>query len=126
MRKYKGVTLVELLVSVLILALIMAGLANVFYTSRRYIALSRSRAQAAEFSKKALDNLSSYVRQDTLSSSANPLCTSAGCTSTNKQGETIGLNYITYNSSYNVSNVSITAPEMRRVKIKVNWTEPVN
>ncbi|MCM8779623.1 MAG: prepilin-type N-terminal cleavage/methylation domain-containing protein, partial [Candidatus Omnitrophica bacterium] len=61
----RAVTLVELLVSVMILALIIAGLANIFFTSRRYITFSRSRTQAAEFSKTVLDNLYKEVRQDT-------------------------------------------------------------
>jgi len=128
MRKYKGVTLVELIVSVLILALIMAGLANIFYTSRRYIVLNRSRIQAVEFSKTVLENLSSFVRQDSWNNPANDLCinTSAGCLPNNRNDYgTSSFNYVTYNTSYNVSNVT-NAPEIRKVKIKVNWTEPVN
>lgn len=119
----RAVTLVELLVSVVILALIIAGLANIFVTSRRYVAWNRSRLQATEFNKQILENFTVQVRQDTWNDASNPLYVGTG-----KTNGTVTLNNILYNSSYNVSdmnNATFQNAEMRKVRMVINWTEPV-
>lgn len=67
----KALTLVEILVATVILALVVTGLANVFVSGKRYIKQSRLRMAGGEIGKKFLDPLQSYVRQDTWST--NPL-----------------------------------------------------
>jgi Tfp pilus assembly protein PilV len=67
----KALTLFEIIVSVVILALVITGLANVFVAGKRYIKYSRLRMSGGEIGKRFLDHLQAYVRQDTWST--NPL-----------------------------------------------------
>ena len=118
----KGVTLVELVVSVIILALIVAGLAHIFVASRRFITLARSRAQAMEYNVNFLDSLNIHIRQDQWDNTSNPLYPSA----TLKSGGSAKLDYINYSCEYNVTDLSTMAgnPKLRKVTMTVNWTEP--
>ena len=117
----KAVTLVELMVATVLTALILAGMAYVFVSARRYILFNRASTQAMEYGKGILDSFSSSVRQDTWTTTTNPLCTSAGCAVANKPGGSTTLNNISFAATYNVSNQG----ELRKVKMKINWTEPV-
>lgn len=125
MRK-KGVTLVEIMVSTILVVLIVAGMAHVFVTARRYAALNRSRMQAMEFNKQILDGFAQSVRQDTWTDLTNPL----GRNIENQPNATTTYNAIAYNSTFNVTAApplygSDKIPALRKVKLIINWTEPV-
>jgi len=105
-----GLTLLEIIVSTIILALVMVGLVNVFVVGRKYIQHSRYRMAAGEIGKKFIDPLQQYVRQDTWSS--NPLGANSLANSTS------GI----YTASYSIS----THPSdntIKKVKTTVSWTE---
>jgi prepilin-type N-terminal cleavage/methylation domain-containing protein len=61
----KGLTLVEIIVAMVLLAGVMAGLTNVFVSGSRYVLHSRSRLSSMELGKFFLDPLQNEVRQDT-------------------------------------------------------------
>jgi len=111
----KGFTLLEILVSALILALVMTGMANIFLASRRYLMRTRSKIQAAELGRLFLAPLQMDVRQDQWGSN----CLSAGTGCPGAQT----INNIPYTPTYEISNVAGTT--LRKVKVTINWpTEP--
>lgn len=69
----RALTLFEILVSVVILALVITGLANVFVAGKRYIKYSRLRMGGGEIGKRFLDPLQTYVRQNDWNTSTNRL-----------------------------------------------------
>ncbi len=126
MPRAKALTFVELIVSVVILALIIGGLANIFVTARRYIAYNRSRIQAVEFNKRILNSFYATVKQDDWNQDSNPIYVPPGGSRT-ATNDTINLNNILYVSSYTVSdmnNITYGNALLRKVKMSINWTEP--
>lgn len=122
----KGLTLLEILISALILAIVMVGLANIFVAGKRFIVLPRSRIQAAELGRLFLAPLQMQVRQDTWNNSANLLYIPAGSNSTTFSGANISLNNVNYTSLYNVSRIFYgngTDSGLRRVNVRVLWNE---
>jgi len=138
--KKSGFTLLEILVSALIMAIVMLGLANVFFAGKRYVYHARSRIAATEISKTFLDPLASQVRQ-----SANNTTINDGWNQTSNALRT-GLRYcdnntshaalqqegclseaertfdsMVYSATYNISDVNGT--DLRKVRLVVNWSE---
>lgn len=113
----KGFTLIEILVSAFILALVMTGLTYVFVAAKRQILHSRSRIQAAELGQLFLGPLQMDVREDNWASN----CLSGDGTTPPCPG-TQTIEDITYTPSYNISGV--TGNTLRKVKVTINWTEP--
>ncbi len=110
----KGFTLIEILVSALILALVMTGMANIFLASRRHLMHTRSKTQAAELGRLFLAPLQMDVRQDQWSS--NCLGSGTGCPG----AETI--DNITYTPTCNRTlNSPIT--NLNKVKLTITWNE---
>lgn len=107
----KALSLVEVLVSVMILALIMGGMANVFMTGKRFIFHSRARMAGGELGKFFLDPLQMDVRGDTWGN--NCLSAATGC----PLAQT--LSGIIYTPVYEFSNVAGTS--LRRVKVTISW-----
>jgi Tfp pilus assembly protein PilV len=106
----KALSLLEIIVSTLILALVMTGLVNVFVAGRKFVLHSRNRMGAGEIGKRFIDPLQNYVRQDTWSS--NPLGTNSYPNVSN------GI----YTASYTISTHSSNT-DIKKVKTKVSWTE---
>ncbi|MFC1657900.1 prepilin-type N-terminal cleavage/methylation domain-containing protein [Candidatus Omnitrophota bacterium] len=59
-----GLSLVEILISMLIFSLLTTGLANLFFTTKRLSAFYRFRITAAELGRHFLDRLQMEVRED--------------------------------------------------------------
>ena len=120
----KGLTLLEILVSMLIFSLIMLGLINVFVASKRLILSSRAQIAAAELARFALGNLSMQVRVSQGEWGNNCLSDSSRCGSYIKPLDNINYN-ITYNTSqmFNISNYNITADNLYKAKVNVTWDE---
>jgi Tfp pilus assembly protein PilV len=106
----KALTLFEILVSVIILALVITGLANVFVAGKRYIRHSRMRMGGGEIGKQFLDPLQSYVRQDTWGT--NPL----GSNTIPNATEDI------YTATYDTKNHP-DFPVIKRVKVTISLPE---
>lgn len=110
----KGLTLIEILISTLILSLVMTGLANIFLAGKRHVLHSRSRMAGGELGRYFLDRLQMDVRQDQWGD--NCLSGGAGCPAAQT------INNIQYNPAYNISDVSGTT--LRKVKVNITWDEP--
>jgi len=115
----KGLSMLELIVSIFIFSLIMLGLVNVFVASRRYMISSRSQITAAELSRYFLGNLSLQVRQDQWGS--NCLGNRTGCECENMTVDNIV--YHLENGSYNVTP-NVWGTNLSRVKVNITWNEP--
>jgi len=106
----KGVTLLEIIISVIILALIMTGLVGVLVAGKGFIQHSRYRMGGGEIGKRFIDPIHAHVRQDTWST--NPL-------GTNSIVDQIDGSYT---AEYNVSATAGDA-NIKKVRAKINWSE---
>lgn len=116
-RALSGLTLLEILVALFILSLVMAGLGNIFLVGKRYMLHSKSRAAALEFAKYLLSPFPAAVRQDSYDTGLLNVTASA------KSGEDVYLDYISYTSSFNISNVTVGSSLVRKVNLTVKWNE---
>jgi len=106
----KALTLLEIIISVMILSLVVTGLVNVFVAGKRFIQHSRFRMGAVEIGKQFVDPLQDYVRQDTWDTA---------CFGNNSlENATNG----TYKAAYLISNLSNNTT-LKRVKTTIYWTE---
>ena len=105
----------EVLVSALIFALVLIGMANLFIAGRRYIMHARTRMTSTELGRYFLDPLQMQVRQDQWSTN----CLGTG-TCVNPPTKTI--DNIDYNAAYNVSAGPGTT-DVRKVKTTITWQE---
>jgi prepilin-type N-terminal cleavage/methylation domain-containing protein len=113
-RKY-GVTFIELLVSIVILAVTLSSIINLFGSAKRWIEVSQSRMTMAEITKRALGPLQMQVREDQWSIGAN--CLSAGaCPPTNWQ-----IQSRNYNVAY-IINRDQPINNVNRVIVVISWT----
>lgn len=110
----KGLTLLEILVSIMILSLVVTGLTHVFIAGKRHILRSRSRISAVELGRLFLDTLQMDVRNDTWTTT----ClggNSSACPATQT------INNITYAPNYTISDINGTT--LRKVKVNITWNE---
>ncbi|MBL7081262.1 MAG: hypothetical protein ISS44_01665 [Candidatus Omnitrophica bacterium] len=114
MLKKKAVTLIEITVSLLILALIMAGMVNIFVATKRLTGHARYRMTGGEIGRRFLDPLQMNVRQDQWGS--NCLSSGAGCPAAQT------IDNITYTPTYSFSN--LLSGRLRKVKLTLTWNEP--
>jgi len=129
----KGLSLLEILISLVVLALLMASLTNLFVTGKRYILHSRSRMAAGELGRLFLDPLQMAVRQDTWVNPNNPLATGIFyCDNEPAHAAfqhpdcpalaSVNLNGIAYTARYNITRDNPTA-NLTKVQVDINWTE---
>lgn len=111
----KAVTLLEILISVLILAMLMAGMAGLFISGKKWILHARTRATSSELTKKALSYLQGQVSQASWGS--NCLSATGACFPVE---ETLGPTR--YTAAYTTSNVGTTG--LRRAVVQITWDEP--
>jgi Tfp pilus assembly protein PilV len=122
----KGLSLLEILVATILLALLTTGLANIFIAGKRYILHARMRMTGGELGKFFLEPLQRDVRQDQWGN--NCLSTNginpAGCdtnTWTDPSDRTV------YSPSYNISGLLADADNpqgrLRKVIVNINWQE---
>lgn len=114
----KSLTLLEILIATVILALVVGGLANVFMVGKKYILHSRSRMSAGELAKTFLDPLQMQVREDQWSTNCLGTGTPANCPD-QTVGITQGLDR-DYTAKYTVTpNSPIT--NLSKVRIDITW-----
>lgn len=137
MNNNKALTLIEVIVAAIILALLMLGLTNLFVSGKRYIMHARSRMTGGEIGRLFLEPLNMAVRQGDSSSTAadgwghanNGLmggvsyCGGAGAPQRADCPTQRTLNNVTYDAVYTISSNSPIS-NLTRVKLDVNWTEP--
>lgn len=113
-----GLTLLEIIVALLIFALVLTGLGNVFVVARRYMVHSRARLSAIEAGKFLLAPLNNAVRQDTFDSGE------LAYTSPTRAGAAVGINGMTFNSTFAITDApAIAAGSLRKVNLVINWNE---
>jgi len=115
--KGAGFTLVEVVISVCILALVTTGLAYVFFAGKKHVIHNRSKMQVAELGRLFLAPLQMDVRQDQWGS--NCLGSGSGCPSTPTND--VSVDTISYKPTTVVSGVSGTS--LKKIKVTINWTE---
>jgi len=132
-QKSEGFTLIETIISTVLIAVTLMSLGNIFVAGKRYIQHSRSRIAAGEFGLYFLDPLQMQVRQDTWNQATNDLSITVPngryCDDTvNPQQPNVcpsagdrSLQGITYAARYDITNV--TGTNLRKVQLKINWTE---
>lgn len=109
-----GLSLLEILISMIILAVIMTGVSRLFLSGRKLILHSRSRITAAELGKYFLDPLQMDVRQDLWGS--NCLSSGIGCPGAQT------INNITYTPTYS-RTLNSPISNLNKVKVTITWTE---
>ena len=116
----RGFTLVEVIVSMVILALLASGLFGTMVASRSLIARSKTRLTAVQIAQREIENKRQFVRADTwdLNNSSNPL-NPTGCWSAWDN-----TTYNPYHVRYRVE--SVTGMDCRRVTVEVRWNETTN
>jgi len=115
----RGFTLLEIIVSTVILALVIAGMANIFVVGKRRIVSARSKIQGAELGRLFLDPLQGQVRQDQWGS--NCLSNNTSCSQQPQP-----LDNINYTPAYNISTISVGVGNtllLRKVKVTITWNE---
>jgi len=117
----KGFTLLEIIVSMVILVLTVVGLANLFISGKRWLLHTRSRMSAGELGKYFLDPLQMQVNQTTWNTNCLGTGSAANCPDQNI-GQAQGLDR-DYTASYTVTpNYPIT--NLSKVIVNITWTEP--
>jgi Tfp pilus assembly protein PilW len=118
--KESGLTLLEIIIAILILALVMAGLVNLFISGKRWILHSRARMTGAELGRVFLDPLQMQVRQsDWGNSSTNQLFALSWSVPELEGG-------LVYDSIYSASSVLDPGGNdtgLRRVNTSITWTD---
>ena len=117
-RKLAGLSLVEVLVSMMIFALIAGGLSNLFVSTRAITLFHRHRIVAAELGRYFLDPLQMQVRQDQWGSN----CLSTPGTNTNCNTAAVSIDGTDYTPEYVKSQIAGT--EIRRLRLTIRWSEP--
>ena len=120
LRAKKGFTLLEIMVATIILSLIMAGLASLYFGAKRWVLHSRMRMQATEVSKSYLDPLQNGVRQDNGNPAAICLSTdgAAGC-----NGAVDNIEGVAYTPVYAIG-APFAGSTMKKVRLTITWVEP--
>jgi hypothetical protein len=98
----------------LILALVLVGLVNVFVMSKSYIIHSRSRISASELGKEFLDPLQTFVNQS--SWGANRLSVDGTYDPSN-----VTIDHIEFDPHY---EFSAGPGDLRKVTVNITWDEP--
>lgn len=117
----KALTLIEILVSMLILAITMAGLTNLYISGKKWLMHSRSRMTSGELGKHFLDPLQMQVRQDQWGNNCMSNQTTTCCSDPQdcQAGTAQGLDK-NYNATYNVTP-SFNGTTLSKVKVNITW-----
>jgi prepilin-type N-terminal cleavage/methylation domain-containing protein len=112
---HRALTLIEIVIAMLILALVMLGMGNVFVTSKRFLLHNRLRMGGGQLGKFFLDPLYQQVGNSTPGCfDDNTLC------NTTPQLVDSG---ISVTPQYRVSGVNVVGT-MKKVRLDLSWTEP--
>ncbi len=116
----------EIIVSLTILSLTMAGLLSVFISAKKHSLRSRSRVSAGQLGKYFLDPLYMKVRQDQWNNTSNcigPNTDKSGCPGAQNVGNML------YTPAYTIDNVTgtgiigdcVAKDCLRRVEVDIQW-----
>jgi len=113
-------TLLEILVAVLILALVIGGLVNIFTSSKAYVVHTRSWITAAEAARYFLDPLQANVSNTSWGTSClgSQSCTASPLQLTQLIPGSFAYNYI---PTYTISDGPVG--NLTRVVLNITWNE---
>jgi Tfp pilus assembly protein PilW len=118
-KSVRGLSLFEIIISMVIFALVIVGIVNVFIVSRSYISRGRSRASGVELGRVFLEPLTVYINESSWDQGTNLLSENPS-----RIGEVVTINGIEYTPEYNVTNLTpSTGRDLRKVKVKISWNE---
>lgn len=130
----------EIIVSMTILTVVMAGLLNFFISAKKQTHYSRSRVTAAELGRYFLDPLQMQVRQDQWGSNClSAGCSNAGCLGLGGCPSAQTINNIPFSPAYCFDCCCpypvpsgctethacsyITGTTLKRVRVVISWSE---
>jgi Tfp pilus assembly protein PilV len=115
-RSFAGLSMLEIIISMMILALVLVGLINVFVVSRGYMSHGRSRTSASQLATVFLDPLQNEVNQSSWDTPGNLLNVST------RIGTPVDIDGVIYTPTYEVTNES-AGGFLRRVRVNITWNE---
>lgn len=138
-KERAGFTLVEVVVSVVIVTLTAAGIFASFIAAQNYVSRSRGRINTSNAIRQQIENMKVYVNQTRLVESPSPNCdpdanglsltAALGCagsdpgwTSWKNVTGTFGQEPLYGKRRYRVTELTPGGP--RRAEVQINWTEP--
>ena len=116
----KAFTLIEVIISAILISLIMVAATNLFITAKRYVIHNRARMTGGEFGKFFLDPLQQQVVANQWGE--NYLSTGNIALTPTPNPETIDR--INYSANYTVDADNVSGTEARRVIVNISWDEP--
>jgi prepilin-type N-terminal cleavage/methylation domain-containing protein len=114
----KGMTLLEIIISMMILSLITVGIANVFLAAKKYVRFDRSRIVAAQLGRYYMDVLQLNVTAANWRTASNNLTAQAYL----DFNDTINRN-MNYTINRTVDYPFDPAMKIHRVKLTISWNE---
>lgn len=118
-----GVTLLEIIISMLILSLVMYSLVSLFVVSKKFVYHSGSRLIASQYAKIAFEEPDQIaVTADRYLVNSNCLYNTSNCLPVSYYQNGVFYN-ITYATSA-VSNATTGATDLRKVIVNITWYEP--
>ncbi len=129
MKKYNsGFTLVEIVVSLMIILAAVSGIFAGFVATQKYVSRSKRRGQVINYVRQELDTLKTHIRKDTWDDAAKNLLYAPRGVSKTYTAKTSFPNLKNYSSDalvYTVSAAQDTAATAyRTVSITAKWVEP--
>ncbi len=110
----KALTLLEILVSLIIISLVITGLASTFVIGKRYIYKSRLKISGAELGKYFLDSLQRHVNYSTWYDTDNSL----GPKGPKKYFEKITIDDRDYKGTYEIDTVD-SSDNLTKVTVSI-------
>lgn len=123
-EEQNGFTLVEVIVSLLILLITAAGIFASFIASQNYVLRSKRRIAAVNFARAKFEELKPYVRQDTWANftlGVNLLYAPPASSQAYSESFSFGGTWTGF-LNYTVDNTDDTA--YRAVNLTASWQEP--
>lgn len=123
-----GFTLVEIVVSLMIILAAVAGIFAGFVATQKYVSRSKRRGQVINYVRQELDTLKTHIRKDTWDDQNKNLLWAAPGQSKTYTAKTAFPNLRNYSDDalvYTVSAAADTAATAyRTVSITAKWVEP--
>lgn len=117
MRNNRGFTLVEIVVSTVVLSLIIVGMLSIFVAGSKHLIHTRERMTSMELGKFFLDPMQMDVRQDTWDDLGNDLTPVISPVT-----EQI-INNREFSETHTV-DANVAGTDLRRVTTTITWNEP--
>ena len=122
MNENKGMSLLEVIISTVLLAFIVAGLVNLFVFGKRYILHNRAKMTGGMLGSVFLDNFpQQFVRMDTWYDATNCLGPNSTCSNIATRGKADGLDR-DYTATYTIDTASLPS-NLHRVTVNLKWNE---